>query len=73
MGLLPIAVAGIDIKSLFYAAVESYQALEKDPTAVIDYAALRYALHKKWYSNRCHKHLFPRNASNGRVDAAAIR
>lgn len=46
VGLLPIAVAGIDIKSLFYAAVESYNALEKDPTPVTDYAAVRYALHK---------------------------
>jgi glucose-6-phosphate isomerase len=46
VGLLPIAVAGIDIKSLFYAAVETYNSLEKDPTPVVDYAALRYALHK---------------------------
>lgn len=46
VGLLPIAVAGIDIKTLFYAAVQTYQALENDPTAVTDYAAVRYALHK---------------------------
>jgi glucose-6-phosphate isomerase len=42
---LPVAVAGVDIKRMFYAAVECYQALEKDPSELLDYAALRYGLH----------------------------
>lgn len=47
VGLLPIAVAGFDIRRLFYAAVESYQRLEQFPDDVIDYAALRYQLHQQ--------------------------
>jgi len=65
VGLLPIAVAGIDIKSLFYAAVESYQALEKDPTAVIDYAALRYALHKSGTATDVISTFFPEMQAMG--------
>lgn len=47
VGLLPIAVAGIDIQTLFYGAVNEYEALEKDPENVIKYATTRYALHQK--------------------------
>lgn len=50
VGLLPIAVAGIDIRSLFYGAVEAYTKLEKNPDEVLEYTALRYALYKKGYS-----------------------
>lgn len=46
VGLLPIAVAGIDIKTLFYEAVSKYEAIEEDPTDAIQYAAARYALYK---------------------------
>lgn len=46
VGLLPIAVAGIDIRSLFYGAVSKYESLEEEPEAVIDYAAVKYALHE---------------------------
>ena len=45
VGLLPIAVAGIDVRTLFYEAVSKYEAVEQDPSAPIDYAALRYGLY----------------------------
>lgn len=47
VGLLPIAVAGIDIQTLFYGAVNEYEALEDDPEPVLRYATTRYALHQK--------------------------
>lgn len=47
VGLLPIAVAGIDIRSLFYGAVSKYEALEQDPDSVIEYAATKYALYEE--------------------------
>lgn len=47
VGLLPIAVAGIDIQTLFYGAVNEYEALEDNPERVLDYATIRYALHQK--------------------------
>lgn len=46
VGLLPIAVAGIDIQTLFYGAVSEYEKLEENPNELLDYAALRYALHE---------------------------
>lgn len=49
VGLLPIAVAGIDIRSLFYGAVHAYRLLEKNPEPVLDYAASRYALYRQGY------------------------
>lgn len=47
VGLLPVAVAGIDIQTLFYGAVNEYEALEEAPGRVIEYATTRYALHQK--------------------------
>lgn len=47
VGLLPIAVAGIDIRTLFYEAVSKYEDLEEQPATVLDYAATRYAFYKK--------------------------
>mgnify|MGYP000159201833 FL=1 len=44
VGLFPIAVAGIDIRTLFYDAVSKYEELEKDPGQVLDYAAIKFAL-----------------------------
>ena len=44
VGLFPIAVAGIDIRTLFYDAVSKYEELEKDPGQVLDYAATKFAL-----------------------------
>lgn len=50
VGLLPIAAAGIDVKRLFYGAVEGYQALHKDRQNLLDYVAVRHALYKKGYA-----------------------
>ena len=47
VGLLPIAVTGIDIRTLFYGAVDQYRQLEEDPGQVLEYAATRYALYNK--------------------------
>jgi glucose-6-phosphate isomerase len=49
VGLLPVAVAGIDIRTLFYGAVDAFQALEEKPEPVLDYAATRYALYSQGY------------------------
>ncbi len=49
VGLLPIAVAGIDIRSLFYGAIAAFQDYEENPDDVINYAALRYALYTKGF------------------------
>lgn len=46
VGLVPIAVAGIDIKALFYGAVTAYNSFENDAEEVLEYTALRNALHK---------------------------
>lgn len=47
VGLLPIAVAGIDIRSLFYGAVSAFKEYEQNPEAILDYAAARLALYRK--------------------------
>src|SRR5699024_5705374 len=47
VGLLPIAVAGIDIRSLYYAAVTDYQNYASEPQKIIEYAAVKNALHNK--------------------------
>lgn len=46
VGLLPIAVAGIDIRTLFYEAVSKYESLENDPEQVLQYAATKHALYQ---------------------------
>lgn len=50
VGLLPIAVAGIDIQTLFYGAVSQYKSTEDDPHQTLHYAAARYVLHQKKYT-----------------------
>lgn len=50
VGLLPIAVAGVDIRTLFYGAIAAYQDYEENPEDVVNYAALRYALYSKGYA-----------------------
>lgn len=45
VGLLPIAVGGVDIQTLFYGAVSKYEELEESPDSVLEYAAIRYALY----------------------------
>jgi len=50
VGLLPIAVAGVDIRSLFYGAVTACQQLTgTEDNAALSYAAQRYLLHQKGY------------------------
>ncbi len=46
VGLIPIAVAGIDVKALFYGAVSAYRRYEDDIEDIIEYTSLRNALHK---------------------------
>ncbi len=51
VGLLPIAVAGIDIRSLFYGAVEMCERLKNSrDNPALDYAALRYLFHERGYA-----------------------
>jgi glucose-6-phosphate isomerase len=50
VGLLPIAVAGIDIQSLFYGAVDQLLMIKKDPSHIVEHAALRFAAHNKGYA-----------------------
>ena len=47
VGLIPIAVAGIDIKTLFYGAVSAYNKYEDDASDIIEHASVRRALHEK--------------------------
>ncbi|CAN5371912.1 glucose-6-phosphate isomerase [soil metagenome] len=47
VGLLPVAVSGFDIQTLYYGAVAEYESREKDPGDLYDYAAVRYLLHQK--------------------------
>ncbi|MEX0770814.1 MAG: glucose-6-phosphate isomerase [Balneolaceae bacterium] len=42
VGLLPISVAGIDIKKLFYGAVEKFRECEISADEILEYAALRH-------------------------------
>jgi glucose-6-phosphate isomerase len=50
VGLLPIAVAGFDIRSLFYGAVSQYRNLDSDGSSLVDYTSTRYALFKKGFA-----------------------
>lgn len=50
VGLLPVAVAGIDIKTLYYGAVAEFEEKETKPDDLLEYAAVRYVLHKKGYA-----------------------
>lgn len=52
VGLLPIAAAGVDIRSLFYGAVAACERLSRtlDDNPALDYAALRYLLYRQSYS-----------------------
>lgn len=47
VGLLPVAVSGLDIKTLFYGAVAEFESREEDPGDLLDYAAIRHHLHEK--------------------------
>lgn len=50
VGLLPVAVAGIDIQTLYYGAVSEYEARLNDQGTILEYAAIRYALLNKGYA-----------------------
>jgi glucose-6-phosphate isomerase len=50
VGLLPAAVAGIDIQTLFYGAVSEYEEKETNCSDLLEYAAVRYLMHKKGYA-----------------------
>ena len=50
VGLLPVAVSGFDIQTLYYGAVAEYESLEKNPADLIDYASARFLLHDKGYA-----------------------
>ncbi len=45
VGLLPIAIAGIDIRNLYYGAVSAFKEFENDASMVLDYVATRLALY----------------------------
>lgn len=49
VGLLPVAVAGFDIRTLFYGAVTAFQGYEKNPQTVVSYASTRFGLYKSGY------------------------
>lgn len=49
VGLLPIAVAGIDIRGLFYGAVDAYRESETGAGPVFEYASARLALYEHGY------------------------
>ena len=50
VGLLPIAVAGIDIQRLFYGAVSEMEREKGNRKALLDYASIRYLMHEKGYA-----------------------
>jgi glucose-6-phosphate isomerase len=50
VGLLPIAVAGIDVQALFYGAVSELESIKNDPSTIMNHAGSRYALFQKGYA-----------------------
>ncbi|SMO74730.1 glucose-6-phosphate isomerase [Gracilimonas mengyeensis] len=46
VGLLPIAVAGIDVRTLLYGAVSAYNRYKENTEDILEYAALRNAIHE---------------------------
>ncbi|MCH8494171.1 MAG: glucose-6-phosphate isomerase [Balneolales bacterium] len=49
VGLLPIAVAGFDVQSLYYGAVAEYERILKTPNDRLEYTGMRYALYKSGF------------------------
>lgn len=47
VGLLPVAVAGVDIQTFYYGAVNEYESLESEAGELLNYAAIRYLMHEK--------------------------
>ncbi len=51
VGLIPIAAAGFDVRTLFYGAVAQQSDIEKAPDNIaVSYAANRYALHESGFT-----------------------
>jgi glucose-6-phosphate isomerase len=49
VGLLPIAVAGFDIRQLYYGAVAQYENILKSPDSLLGYTTARFALYEQGY------------------------
>ena len=49
VGLFPVSVAGIDIQTLYYGAVAEYEQAESDPGKILEYATVRFILHRNGY------------------------
>jgi glucose-6-phosphate isomerase len=49
VGLLPIAVAGFDIRQLYYGAVAQFESISKSPETLFCYTAARSALYQAGY------------------------
>lgn len=65
-GMLPMAVAGVDIRSLFYGAVDARRALASpDDNVAVEYAATRYLLHEAGYATEILAVFEPRLAGMG--------
>lgn len=47
VGLFPAAVAGLDIRTLFYEAVSKFEELEQNPEHLLRYAAARYLFERQ--------------------------
>ncbi len=66
VGLLPIAVAGIDVRSLFYGAVAACERYSQTAdNAALDYAGLRYLLLQQGYAVELMSVFEPRLAGIG--------
>lgn len=61
VGLLPMATAGIDIRSIFYGSVSMMRALEtEENNPAIEYALRRYLLHEAGYTTEVMSVMDPR-------------
>lgn len=61
VGLLPIAAAGVDIRTLFYGSVSMMRTLETvDENPSIEYALRRYLLHEEGYTTEVLSVMDPR-------------
>lgn len=50
VGLFPVAVAGVDIQTLFYGAVSEYEKSKSNPESILEYAAIRSYFHDNGYA-----------------------
>ena len=51
VGLIPVAAAGLDVRSLFYGAVEMQKTLDaEDMNPAVEYASRRYVLHEQGFA-----------------------